>query len=67
MSLAIVERDKAGIIARAKHIVSEIDQMFRDAEYWNSRNPNEPPIDADPDGTLRQLRVNLEAMIGSAK
>jgi hypothetical protein len=47
------------LIAEAKRIAREIDQIFLDAEHWNAAHPHEEPIDPDPDGVLRRIRAGL--------
>jgi hypothetical protein len=47
---------------KARSLLREIHQLFRDTEYWNThtRQTDEPPIEVDPDGQLQQLTTSLE-------
>jgi hypothetical protein len=47
------------IIDEARRIITEIRQIFVDAERWNSLHPDEKPIDPDPHGTLNELLRRL--------
>jgi len=38
---------------RAKGIIRKIDALFADCARWNRLHPNEEPVEADPDGTMR--------------
>lgn len=41
-------------------ILSEVNQIFYDAEYWNNLHPNVEPINPDKDGVLRKLEKMLK-------
>ena len=53
------------IIARAKRLKAEIEQIFTDAAWWNDngRHPHEDQIDPDPDGLLRRLVDGIDRML----
>lgn len=63
--LALVRPSREIIIARAKHLRGEIEQMFIDAAHWNSINPDKPPVDPDPDGKMRQIADGLDKMLAA--
>lgn len=52
---------KESLLERKKNLIAEIEQIFVDAEHWNSsvRAEHEDPIDPDPDGTLGALWASL--------
>jgi hypothetical protein len=43
---------KRGLMVDLIHNLMTIEQIFLDAMYWNSNNPDEEPINPDPDGLL---------------
>lgn len=59
------DADRARIIAHARRLRSDIEQIFTDCEHWNTlvRAPNEAPLDPDPDGTLRHLANGLDRQL----
>lgn len=65
-----IEHTRESLVARAKYLKSEIEQIFLDAEHWNNavRKPHEELIDPDPQGELKQLLNGLNVMLagGSA-
>jgi hypothetical protein len=61
--LHLVRTSRTIIIGRARQLRAEIDQIFVDAEYWNSEHPNDQPIDPDPDGRLRSIADGIDAML----
>lgn len=58
---AIPSREK--LIARARKMKAEIEQMYADAAHWNRMHPNVTPIDPDPDGKLAGIKHGIEAML----
>lgn len=48
---------RAELIARMRHQVEEIDLFFNSVAHYNRIHPDEPPIEADPDGTLAAYRA----------
>ncbi|MGD9850127.1 MAG: hypothetical protein AB7T38_02550 [Nitrospirales bacterium] len=60
--------ERQRIINEAARILAEIRQIFTDTEYWNDhtrpkRYPNDPPINPDPDGTLKDIEAGLVAAL----
>lgn len=55
---------RARIISKMRRSRDEIRQMFTDAASWNdnstARKNGAPPIDIDPDGSLRRILEGLE-------
>lgn len=49
------------LIDRAGNQLAEMDQLFLDVAYWNEhvRQPHEALLDADPDGTLGDVRTAI--------
>jgi hypothetical protein len=47
------------IIDDGRRIITEIRQIFLDAEHWNRLHPDEEPLDPDPQGELRALLLRL--------
>jgi hypothetical protein len=49
--------------AERQRIIGEIEQIFIDAEYWNThvRKPDEAPIDPDPDGQMTAILKALKS------
>jgi hypothetical protein len=43
---------KRGLMLDLVNILCSIEQQFLDAMSWNFHNPNEPPINPDPEGEL---------------
>jgi hypothetical protein len=58
---ATVEREV--IVNRAKKLRAEIEQTFLDADHWNRTHADQPPIEADPDGQLRQIASGLDSFL----
>lgn len=52
------------ITRKAMDIKSEIEQLFLDVEHWNTINPDEKPIDPDPDGKLLALLGTVNKILG---
>ena len=58
------ERHQRGmIVANCRLMRADIEQIFRDVGHWNRTHPDEEPIDPDPDGTLRQLADEIDALL----
>lgn len=58
------------IIEKARKNLASINQIFIDAEYWNTHTrpkfgANTPPIDPDPDGMLVKMRADIELMLAN--
>ena len=51
------------ILANFRRMRADIEQIFLDINHWNRRHPDEDPIDPDPDGTLRQLADEIDALL----
>lgn len=53
--------NRHGIVAKARALRDEIHQIFVDTESWNdnARQPDEDPIDPDPDGELSRILQGL--------
>jgi hypothetical protein len=63
MSIALVRPSRKAIIARARFLRVEIQQIFDDAAHWNRINPNQENINPDPDGELRAIAEGIDAML----
>ena len=58
------ERHQRGmIVANFRGMRADIEQFFHDFDHWNRTHPDEDPIDPDPDGTLRQLADEIDALL----
>ena len=59
------DEKRARLIRRARALRAEIEQVFTDCASWNDnhRKPGEPPIDADPDGSLRRMADALDRLL----
>lgn len=53
------------IVHRAKRLRAKILQTFTDCASWNDnvRKPDEPPINCDPDGSMRRAIEGLDRML----
>lgn len=40
---------------RLKKVIAECEQLIRDTDYWNRLNPNEQPIDYEPERVMLSL------------
>ena len=60
-------RTRDEIIAEARRMVAEIEAIFADAHYWNTRvrKDGEPIIEPDPDGSLERMHKALAAMVSA--
>ncbi|MGE0363026.1 MAG: hypothetical protein AB7R67_20095 [Vicinamibacterales bacterium] len=58
-------KERHEILAEARRIRAEIEQIFIDAEHWNRIHPSEEPIHPDPDGRLRRLAKGIDQMLAS--
>lgn len=47
------------MVARMRKLKAEVDQVFIDAEHWSRINPEQEPLNPDPDGSLAIIRANL--------
>jgi hypothetical protein len=58
-------KTRSELLAQARRIRREIKQIFSDAEYWNmnTRKPHEEVINPDPNGQLKRIANNLDAML----
>lgn len=56
-------------VFRMRKLKEEIEQIFTDAEYWNSRvrKAGEPKIDPDPDGELGRMLKSITASLAKEK
>jgi hypothetical protein len=61
--LHLVRPTRTVIVGRARQLRAEIDQIFKDADYWNAAHPNDPPIDPDPDGRLKAIAKGIDTML----
>lgn len=63
-ALTDADKHQRGIIlANARQIRHDIEQIFIDGAEWNRTHPNEEPVDVDPDGDLRGLADQLDAFL----
>ncbi len=53
------------IIDKAKKNLAEVNEIFWDCDHWNDyvRKPHEKPIDPDPDGTLKRIKIYYESLL----
>lgn len=58
-----MDKERQRLINEAARIANNIDQMFIDAEYWNSHHPQEKPLDPDPDGQLSRWKRSMESLL----
>lgn len=56
-----MEHTRESLLKRRKDLAREIEQIFLDAEHWNTsvRKIDEAPIDPDPDGELKRMLASL--------
>ena len=54
-------------IEKIKKQLSEIEQIFLDAEHWNQAHPDEELINPDPDNELRKLSWRLKGKLNELK
>lgn len=56
-----MEHTKESLLKRRENLAREIEQIFLDAEHWNTcvRKTSEAPIDPDPDGDLKSMLARL--------
>lgn len=56
---------RESFFVRARRIKAEVEQIFRDAAYWNQyvRAPDQEPIDPDPDGALLSLIAYCDGIL----
>ena len=58
------ERHQRGmIVANGRLLRADIEQTFRDVGHWNRTHPDEDPVDPDPDGMLRQIADEIDALL----
>ena len=55
--------NRALLVNRARQMRAGIEQIFALADHWNRSNPTEQPLDADPDGEMRQTADELDALL----
>jgi hypothetical protein len=55
----VMPKTRQQIIDDGRRIITEIRQIFADAEHWNRVHPEEEPIEPDPHGTLAELLRRL--------
>lgn len=59
---------KARMLKRCDRMIRECEQGIRDTLYWNSINPNETPLDVEPErvtiALLRKFQARLRANNG---
>jgi hypothetical protein len=60
-----VEADLQRIIANARTLRANVEQILTDCAWWNenARRPTEAPIDPDPDGELHRMRDRLDVWL----
>jgi hypothetical protein len=51
------------VIERARRLREDVASVFEAAANWNLANPDQPPIDPDQDGRLRQMLDALDEML----
>lgn len=58
---------RAQIVANARVLRAEIEQIFIDLSHWNDsvRKPGEEPVDPDPDGKLRRIADVIDRMLAN--
>lgn len=58
---------RARILARARVLLEDIEQIFTDCDSWNdnARPPGEPRVDPDPGGMLRRTADGLYRMLSA--
>jgi len=61
--MAWPDLERARLVYRAGQVRREIDQMRVDCEAWNRHHPERPPLDWDPDGSLRRLALQLDTFL----
>lgn len=54
---------KRGLMLDLVNIMCDVEQMFLDAMYWNFHNPDETPINPDPDGVLANGWIESQMQI----
>jgi hypothetical protein len=56
---------RAMIVEKVRKARQEIAQIFLDCEHWNTqvRQPQESPIDPDPEGDLRLLAAFYDRLL----
>ena len=58
------ERHQRGmIVANGRLLRANIEHIFLDVDHWNRTHPDSNPIDPDPDGTLRQIADEIDALL----
>lgn len=64
--MAWPDLERARLVFRAGQVRREIDQMRAECDSWNQHHPDRPPLDWDPDGTLRRLALHLDSFLARA-
>ena len=54
---------RAMLVNDARRIRAVIEDVFATADHWNNSHPAAKPIDPDPDGQMRQLAEELDALL----
>ena len=55
--------NRALLVNRVRQMRARIEQVFATADHWNRSHQAEQPLDADPDGRLRQTADELDALL----
>lgn len=58
---ALLTREQ--VLERARRLRDDVASVFEAASNWNLANPDQPPIDPDQDGRLRQMLDALDEML----
>lgn len=63
------ERQRLLLVARARKLRADIEQIFTDAASWNdnsrARKNGAAPINPDPDGSLRRMAEGLDKTLAA--
>lgn len=61
-------RKRKEIIAKARRIRAEVEQIFDDSAHWNEcvRKPDEERIDPDPDGKMFGIGIAMDVVLMKA-
>jgi hypothetical protein len=55
--------DRGLLLANARVMRDELEQIFVDTDHWNRAHPDEDQIDPDPGGTMRQMIDEIDALL----
>jgi len=62
-TVTVRSRERSDNLREAFRMKEEINQIFYDAEHWNSNHPDEEAINPDPDGALKRLEEGIDKML----